>query len=287
MSASEPVPSPEDDPSQPPRPGERPDWLVGAEEGAESEQTRLGRPAPEVKLHRPAPAPVEGLERGGDGLRSEAATPGLPLSARPAPAPAPETPARPKAWAAKGSSVPKLVLVPAAKPAPEAGETDGRELDPDGMDGPLAERDPVPMDAGRERKMPARVVPLEEPWWMVLGERFATDRKLQLITLSAIAVIVGLVTFWPREGRGVSIARIEKHPEAYENQVVRVHGRVEEVFPLGQGWVYDLRQGKETITVFTRGAMPERHSRVEVVGQVSTGYLDGKPRVAILQGDQP
>ncbi len=282
MSASEPTPTPERDPIEP-TDGSRPDWLVGAEEGAASEQDRAAIPAPEVRLHRPVPAaPVEGLTRGGEGLASAPAHPGLPLASRATPEPEPE---KPKAWAAKGNSVPRLALVKTTRPAPAAtGEPADDAIE---EDDPLG--DPGVKLIGAEEADEARapIRPLDEPWWMVAAERLATDRRLQLAIVCAIAVVVGAFMMWPREGHGVSVAHILQHPEAYENQMVRVHGRVEEVFPLGQGWVYDLSQGKETITVFTRGAMPQRHAKVEVVGQVSTGYLDGKPRVAILEGDQP
>jgi hypothetical protein len=278
MSAS--VPAPEHDPFDRPD-DDRPDWLVGAEEGVASEQDRAGGPAPEVRLHRPAPAPVEGLVHGIEGTKPPAEIPGLPLASRPRPAPEPE---KPKAWTAKGDSVPKLALVPAVRPA--AAVAAEPERDPDDHD-LLA--DPAVTLIGAEEADQARapIQPLDEPWWMVLFERLATDRRLQLVIVCALAALVAGVMLWPRQGHGVSLARIKQHPEAFENQVVRVHGRVEEVFPLGQGWVYDLRQGKETITVFTRGTMPARHAKVEVVGQVSTGYLDGKPRVAILEGEQP
>ena len=288
MSASEPIPTPENEPFTPPDPGERPDWLVGADEGVSAEHERVDRAAPEVKLHRPAPVPVEGFERAGDALRSECAAPGLPLSTKPASMPAPDTAARPQAWTAKSSSVPRLAVVPAAaKTVASAAPLAELDDEPERVIGSIADPGEALIGAEEADEARAPIRPLDEPWWMVLLERVATDRLLQLSIVSAIAVVIAAFVFWPHEGKGVSVSRIKQHPEAFEGQTVRVHGRVEEVFPLGQGWVYDLRQGHETITVFTRGAMPQRHARVEVVGQVSTGYLDGKPRVAILEGDQP
>lgn len=304
MSASEPIPPFEDPaPSGPPGPDDarageasappgnaRPDWLVGAEEGAAAEHARPD-PATPVRLQRPEL--LEGLEgreairpvgAAGAGLRlpasPDAGAVGLPLSSRRA---APAEPAGPQAWTAKSSSVPKLAVVSAA-PRLEEGHAGG--LDDDfAPTGPMGGAEPSltlvgPSEAGPVRPM---VRPLQEPWWMVLGERIATERKLQLLIVGAIAAIVAAFVFWPREGRGVSVRDIRKHPEVYEGQTVRVHGRVEEVFPIGNGWVYDLRQGRDTITVFTRGAMPERHQDVHVVGQVSTGYMDGAPRTAILE----
>ena len=302
MTASDPIPMPESEhgPADT-EPGSadtdgRPDWLVGAEEGVASEHERSEREMPEVKLQRPTPLPVEGVERGGEALRPAAAsTPGLPLASRSKPAAEPSGPAPPKAWTAKASSVPRLALVPAAKPTaepedapaePEREREREREIGPPARD-PFGDTGLALIGAEEADTARAPVAPLDEPWWMVLVERLATDRRLLLGVVCAVAVVVAAFMLWPREGRGVSVARIEQHPEAFENQTVRVSGRVEEVFPLGQGWVYDLSQGKQTITVFTRGAMPERHAHVVVVGQVSTGYLDGKPRVAILEGAQP
>ncbi|MFI5370100.1 MAG: hypothetical protein ACHQ52_00985 [Candidatus Eisenbacteria bacterium] len=361
MSASEPISTPEDDlpprsesesaaprvvpppvTSPPPRKvEERPDWLVGAEEGAAAEHERSDRDKPEVKLQRPASMPVEGLELGGDSLGTgtpagpglslppsspiegferadeimgpgssstsgvplpsraapiegldrgaeparpdSGATAGLPLASRraPGPAPAPADPAKPQAWTAKGSSVPRLAVAPAVArtaSAPETPDTDAFDDDTHPMPG--AGPALIGVEAVQSR---APVRPLDEPWWMVLGERIMTERPLQLLIAGGIAVIVTAMLFWPHQGHSVSVRNIKRHPEVYESETVRVHGRVEEVFPLGNGWVYDLRQGRDTITVFTQGAMPERHQNIEVVGQVSTGYLDGRPRIAILQ----
>ena len=302
MSASEPIPPFEDatPPSRPDdAPGEdapaphgnvRPDWLVGAEEGAAAERTRPDSATP-VRLQRPELMPVEGLE-GREAMRppdaglplpanpDSGALAGLPLSSRRA---APAEPAGPQAWTAKGSSVPKLAVVSAA-PRQEETRAGGRDDDFD-LAVPLGGSETGTTLIGASEAAPIRpmVRPLEEPWWMVLGERIATERPLQLMIAGAIAAIVAAFVFWPHEGRGVSVRDIRKHPEVYEGQTVRVHGRVEEVFPIGNGWVYDLRQGRDTITVFTRGAMPERHQDVHVVGQVSTGYMDGSPRTAILE----
>jgi hypothetical protein len=348
MSASEPIPSPED--AAPPRPAapeaprggdpvantdERPDWLVGAEEGAAAEHQRADAVTP-VKLQRPALLPVEGLEQGREamrpadtegpgltlpansapiegfergedfaspdsgasagiplpkpvaGARPASADPrpdsgimaGLPLASRRAGGSAPAEAAKSQAWAAKGSSVPKLAVVSAAPRAAEPME----ETDDFNVAGhAAAEPGATLIGAAEASPMRPTLRPLEEPWWMILGERLATERRLQVLIGSLVVVIVAAFVFWPHEGRSASVRNIKKHPEVYEGQTVRVHGQVEEVFPIGNGWVYDLRQGRDTITVFTRGAMPERHQGVNVVGQVSTGYLDGRPRIAILE----
>src|SRR5882672_5177897 len=95
-------PLPDDDLDAPstPQPGARPNWLVGADEGASAEQSREGAPAdaPPLRLARPD-ADLE--QRGG----------GVPLPSRTEP-PAEAAATRP--WVAAASSVPRLRLAPAA-----------------------------------------------------------------------------------------------------------------------------------------------------------------------------
>jgi hypothetical protein len=290
MCLPERTPEPEDFEArrEPPRPSaaERPVWLVGAEEGAQSEYQRPGGVAPEPKLVRPTlppeatarPRPAgdpPALTRPGDGAPA-----GLPLSSRAASAPAPGPGAKPVAWTAAGSSVPKLVQKPrsvVARDEPEVEDTFDAE--------PPATRAMLGVEDERAaRQAPA---PLDEPWWIVVGERLATDRKLQLVILSAILVVGAAWTFWPRASAGVSVREIRRHAEQWEGRAVHVRGRVGEVFSIGQGVVYHLHQGRDTIVVFSRSRTPEPRQRVSVQGTVSTGYLDGAARVAILENAGP
>ena len=64
---------------------------------------------------------------------------------------------------------------------------------------------------------------------------------------------------------------------------MRVKGRIGDVFPIGDGYVFNLHQGRDTVVVFTRSRLPVSHEKAEVVGTVSTGYLDGVPRVAVFE----
>jgi alanine racemase len=47
--------------------------------------------------------------------------------------------------------------------------------------------------------------------------------------------------------------------------------------------VYNLRQGRDTIVVYSRTRRPALHEHVKATGTVSIGYLDGVPRVALLE----
>ncbi len=142
------LPLPEDDNSS-----DRPDWLVGADEGLDAELQRKAReaagPPPEIKLVRPqldttggskaeapsAPTPAPALSRpasdaSGDPLEltmdpaSDAGTggaeaPRLVAGSKPRPE-KPAAPPKPVAWSAAASSVPTLRGKQARPPLPQA-----------------------------------------------------------------------------------------------------------------------------------------------------------------------
>ena len=60
-------------------------------------------------------------------------------------------------------------------------------------------------------------------------------------------------------------------------------GRVGETFPVGGGYAFYLHQGRDTIVVFTRSRVPTFRQRVQIVGSVSTGFLEGVPHAAIFE----
>lgn len=186
-----------------------------------------------------------------------------------------------RAWSGKGSSVPRLQIVPGRIPATAAPDVD--EQHETGGEFPAApERSRA---AGSGAVVPA-LRPLEEPWWMVWIEALLTSRRLQAAVLAGI-VLIAAVAFWPRQQPGVPLSRLRKHPERFEGQTVRVRGKVGDVFHLGAGHVFQLLQGRDTVVVFTPQQPPERHQRIEVAGSVSTGYLDGIPRIAIFVQGPP
>jgi hypothetical protein len=122
---------------------------------------------------------------------------------------------------------------------------------------------------------------------MICLDALTTDRRIQATVLGGL-VLVATVWFWPKgQEPTVSISRIKKHPAVYEGQPIRLRGTIGEVFAMGEGYVFHLHQGRDTVVVFTRTRTPEVHARVDVVGHVSTGYLDGVPRVAVFESVTP
>jgi len=266
----------------------RPDWLVGAEEGAQSEIHRddglegnapalPGRVLPMPELRRPAPtAPAAPKERIG-----------LPLESRPAPvAPAP-APKKAVAWSGVGNSVPRLTQEPEGEVRSaftEQAKNDEHEIEP------MPDEDTGLLSVGQKTTTPTITThaTLEEPWWVVLGERITGDRRILIGIGAGVLVLVALLVFWPRPNASVRVHDIRKNPDQWEGRSVKVSGRVgDDVFPLGSGYVFPLLQGRDTIVVFTRTRTPERKQRVTVIGEVSAGYLDGRARLAILENPTP
>jgi hypothetical protein len=253
-------------------PEERPDWLVGAEEGAQSEAER-DVPAPVLRLVRPAGA-------------SDSPAAGKP---------------KPEAWKAAASSVPRLRHVEkedddqpivthraphAARPEPEPVRPDLRLHiagdDEERMDDLTADPlDPAP--ARTARAAPVRHVPVfEEPWWAVALDTVRTSRPIQLGGLAAVLAFAAYV-MWPRSEPTVSIGTIREHPERFSGATVRVQGKVGDIYDVGGAHAYYLVQGRDTIVVFTRVGSPLRNERVRVSGSVSMGYLDGVARPALFE----
>jgi len=239
---------------------ERPSWLVGAEEGAASEIEGLERG--EMKLTRPTLSAVP---------RPAGAPPGAPPAT-------PAAPPRAVAWTAAGNSIPRLTQVP--EPARRAPEPPVDDLDP--VADPLSDPEPPEGAFAVASTRPTFTRTLEEPWWLVLGERIGSDRRIQ-VAIGAVVALGLAFLLWPRGGNGVSLRELRRHPERWEGQSVSVNGRVGEVFPLGSGFVFNLHQGRDTIVVFTRSRQPAERAHVQVTGEVSAGYLDGRARLAILE----
>jgi hypothetical protein len=210
----------------------------------------------------------------------------MPLESRPAPAAAPPPP-RTVAWSGVGNSIPRLTQTSEGE-ARSAFATPASDDDHD--------IEPIPDDdtglVSVTHKTSAQAITthavLEEPWWVVLGERITRDRRILIGIGAGVLVLIAALVFWPRSNASVSLHDIRKNPDQWEGRSVKVSGRVgDDVFPLGSGFVFPLLQGRDTIVVFTRTRTPERRQRVTVIGEVSAGYLDGRARLAILENPTP
>ena len=236
--------------------GDRPDWLVGSEDIVQGGKEAEGPTRPTL-AEAPAREPLKVIPGG--------------------------KPSPPQGWSGAASSVPKLSVVPS--PAPhddfeeETSSLPEREAEIPARDGEEPDETMAPA--------PPAFQPLEEPWYLVLGEALATQRRIQ-VALLVVAAAVAAFFFWPRAGgTGASLGSILHHPETFEGRSVVVRGEVLEIFEVGTGRAFQLRQGRDVVVVDSTLREPRVHDRVEVHGVVSTGYLDGAPRVAIFEGAAP
>ena len=124
-------------------------------------------------------------------------------------------------------------------------------------------------------------------WWETSADRFRTDRRVQLIGLASVLIVLVGILMLSHPSNGVAISDIRRHAREWDGQVVTVKGTIGEVFPMGSSYAYHLRQGGDTIVVFTRTGAPATGRRVEVKGSVSTGMLEGVPRAALFEQSAP
>ena len=250
----------------------RPDWLTGADDGLE-----FGSRPSEVE--RPT------LLRPGGGIADPSSPPPPPL--RLAVPPGQRVTPEPKeeslepatgAWAPAASSIPRLTVVPQReRPSIEVPDNEDLETLGDGL-GRAAES-----VTGEGEAAEAGPVAPEEPWWLVAFDTLTTNRLLQM-GIAAVLVLGLAWTFWPRkENQTTAISAIKQHPQRFEGQAVRIRGEVGEVFDVGSGVVFELHQRRDTLVVFSPNRRPALHDRLVVQGTVSTGYLDGTPRVALFE----
>jgi hypothetical protein len=104
-----------------------------------------------------------------------------------------------------------------------------------------------------------------------------------LFVAFAVIAVVALMMFRPKDEQTVSIAAIHRHPERFDGRPVKVRGRVGDVFEVGGGYAFYLRQGRDDIVVFTRSRVPVRREEVTISGSISNGVLDGKTRQALFE----
>jgi hypothetical protein len=252
----------------------RPDWLVGSEEltrrDAVPNEDQAFPTAPPVLPRRVVPAEAPAAQRG------------------------------PVAWTAAASSIPTLQVTqrfeaepqgpkapPAsqAAPAPSARSFEPEDEEPDDGLSPLSTFvEDISTEAAPKIVAPRR--PRHESWWVVALEALRSDRRVQLLTLGTLLLTVLVLTLWPRSEPGISLRALRHDPGRWDAQRVRVHGRVGDVFGVGGGYAFYLLQGRDTMVVFTRSRRPEAGRSTEVVGMVSTGFLDGAPRQAIFEEPQ-
>jgi hypothetical protein len=248
-----------------------PEWLIGTDD-------RVDRGSPhERRTERPT------LLRPGAPPERRADSPALRLAV-PAPPSEPEVeePLEPmaEAWAPAASSIPKLSVVPQRKPVAREAVVEDE----------LASVDPLADDEDGEGESPGseasgETIPVapEDPWWLVAVETLATNRMLQIGIAAALVALAAWI-LWPRkENQTVAIATIKQQPQRFEGQAVRIRGEVGEVFDVGSGVVFELHQRRDTLVVFSPSRRPAVHDKVLIQGTVSTGYLDGLPRVALFE----
>jgi hypothetical protein len=267
--------SPDDAPAGP-SPVAKPDWLVGAHEALESE---FGRGE-----HVPEQAPPE--------LRSA-----IPPPPRQPSGPPPINPyegftesaagrAYSSSWLETGNPAPALHQAQTER-APE-GDRDpddpfghGRAREeaaaPDeelaGPDGP---------SSASEATRSAPPPPAPKPWWEPLLAQALTPPGLLVLGVVVVAAVAAMLLFGPKDN-SVPLSRIRHNAERFDGQLVKLRGKVGEVYPVGGGYSFYLLQGRDTIVVFTRSRTPVSHERVSVSGVISTGVLNGEVRQALLE----
>lgn len=213
-----------------------------------------------------------------------------PAAAKPAQAGAPPPAAADEApvpWKAAASSIPRLRQQPAALPEQAAGEGEFPGFAQDAIEGRGAVTESWEREAGSPtgRPSPLSIVPSWEVW---LERLRAIPPRIAIG--AGVAVIVGffLIPVLRSRAEGiVSLGRIRQHPEAFDGRIVKVRGKAGETFTVGGSFVFNLRQGRDTIVVYSRARRPALHETVRATGIVSIGYLDGAPRVALFEQEQP
>ena len=221
-----------------------------------------------------------------------ASAPAPPPSASGAPAPAAATPPEPATgpvtWKAAASSVPKLRQQPASLPDPAAdGEFPGFAQDalPARSASAIGEAWDEGAAPGGRHGTPTSPLAAALPLWEAGLERLRSVPRPVVIGVGG-AVLVAAVVFsflLPHGEASISLAKIRQHPEAFDGRVVNVRGRAGETFTVGGSYVFDLRQGRDTIVVYSHTQHPSLHERVSAKGTVSIGYLDGAPRLALFE----
>jgi hypothetical protein len=232
---------------------------------------------PPVPTPVPVPAPVAEVKPEAPSQAAETTRPDEKAG------PTPPTP-----WKGAASSVPKLRQQPAPLPEAISDESfQGFAQDAIEARSPAAksERAAVDSDVDDVPNTPRGPLAHEPAAWEVWLDR---ARSLPLPMVLGVCAVIALTVvlvqvFSPRDHSSVSLSRIRQHPEAFDGQRVEVSGRAGEGFMVGGNYVFNLRQGRDTIVVYSRSRRPALHENVQATGTVSIGYLDGEPRVALFE----
>jgi hypothetical protein len=97
-----------------------------------------------------------------------------------------------------------------------------------------------------------------------------------------VLAVTLVVSARPREPF-MRVHEVLMHAEQLDGQEVRLRGVIGQTFPVGEGHTFYLHDGQDMIVVFTRVRTPVEREEVRVVGTVSTGFLDGKPRPVVFE----
>jgi hypothetical protein len=117
-----------------------------------------------------------------------------------------------------------------------------------------------------------------------LLERLRTDPGARWVAAGCVVVLATVAVLTMRKvDPSVPLATLKRYPAAMDGKTVTVKGRIGEVFQMGTSYAYYLHQGRDTIAVFTRTRTPIPREKVTVTGSISTGYLDGMPRLGLFE----
>lgn len=289
-----PISDDDDPPSDPPdkRKPRRPDWLVGANEGMEAEIARaeeqekrtgspvLGRPEPQAPRAggpgAPPPARLPDMD--------EAHGPIIPTPPRAAELPGGFTVDVGGSAAAPGYAPGELDAVP---PAPRAADAHEATVESAAQSSrPIHLMEPHLI---HDARFPQPAVEPKITIRPTLGQRLARLGNFLRPALpwAAGAVVALFLVMLLLRAIGIgttSVRSILKNPARFDGQAVRVRGQVgDDVFPLGAGSSFYLLQGRDTLVVFSRSRVPAAHEHLEIPGTVSSGFLNGALRPALLE----
>jgi hypothetical protein len=133
----------------------------------------------------------------------------------------------------------------------------------------------------RAEYKPGAYTPQEED---VLKQAKASGPSLIMLLIIAAVLLVGYLIYLSIANRGEAIARIQHYPDRYDGRLVSVSGHAGESFSMGSSVSYYLIQGRDSLIVFSRHGSPRKNQGVRVTGSISVGYLEGRPRPALFEG---